>query len=131
MSSSIVRKALQLVDEDSHPKTKKHKKELKAKDILGGGKLKNVHSTKKLTVTELRKSMKPKEEIYRKNLEKLERIKTITTVQLNEESLNKIIERGVSRRPISGKPKIKNKKEKETVFTEEDFKKFEEEYTGE
>lgn len=38
-----------------------------------------------------------------------------------------IIERAVTRKPIK-KIKKKSKKDKKTAFTEEDFKKFEEEY---
>lgn len=132
MSAALVRKSLEIVDEDRVPKTKKQKKEMKAKHIFGGGKLKNMEGSKKLTISELRKTMKPKEEIYKKNLEKLKLIKSLTTIKLNEDTLNKIIERGVTKKPVCGKPKTKkNKKDKETVFTEEDFRKFEEEYVGE
>ncbi|XP_045465481.1 active regulator of SIRT1-like [Harmonia axyridis] len=128
MSSSIVRKALQIVDDDSSSKYKPNKK-MKAKDVLVGGRWKNMQSTKKLTISELRKTMQCKEEIYRKNMEKLELIKKLTNIQLNQDALDIILERGVTGKPISGNPKIRKKKEKTSAFTEEDFKKFEREYT--
>lgn len=39
-----------------------------------------------------------------------------------------IIERAVTRKPVKKIKKKKSKKDKKTAFTEEDFKKFEQEY---
>ncbi|KAL3271432.1 hypothetical protein HHI36_021918 [Cryptolaemus montrouzieri] len=130
MSSSIVKQALEIVDRDDLRQQRyRQKKEKKAKDVLAAKHLKDLHGSKKLTISELRKTFTPKEEIYEKNLKKLALLRKITTVQIDEEIRNQIIERSVTKRPITSKSK--KKKDKQTVFTEEDFKKFEEEYTGE
>lgn len=87
----------------------------------------NLISTKrKLTITEARKESQLKQELLKENLQQLEQIKKLCTINLDKKVTNQIIERAVSKRPIRNKPKPK--KEKATAFTEEDFKRFEEEY---
>ncbi|KAF5276513.1 hypothetical protein FQA39_LY06582 [Lamprigera yunnana] len=123
MSSSIVRKSLSIVDSDFSGKGKLLKKNKKKaqKDILT--------SEKKITVTELRRKNKSKDQIQKENLEKLKLIQEICTVELPENITKKIIERGVTKKPIHIKEKPK--KVVKTAFTEEDFEKFEREYFNE
>ncbi|KAK9883802.1 hypothetical protein WA026_001996 [Henosepilachna vigintioctopunctata] len=129
MSSSIVKQSLAILESDDLTLPKKNKKEKKTKDIFAGKHLKDLQGTKKISLSETRKTLLSKEEIYKKNLKKLELLKQVTTLKLDEEIKNRIIQRNVTKRPVKGKSK--KKKDKKTVFTEEDFKKFEEEYTGE
>lgn len=83
----------------------------------------------KLNIVEIRKKRKSQSEILNANLEKLKLIKEICTIEIEKEAVHKLIERAVTRRPIKSKPK--SKKSQKTAFTEEDFKKFEEEYFDE
>ncbi|XP_056632498.1 active regulator of SIRT1-like [Diorhabda sublineata] len=138
MSASLVRKGLQIVDPQYDKPNKRKKKsdvftlapqnhKLIKKVQKQGKEFKiNLLSTeKKLTVTEARKNNKSKEQLLEENLRKLKRIKKASRVQLDKNLVKQIIDRAVNKRPIR---KIKPKTEKKTAFTEEDFKKFEEEY---
>nr|CAH7713266.1 unnamed protein product [Callosobruchus chinensis] len=142
MSASLVRKGLQIVDPEYNINKQNRKKK---KDILSIApenhrlikkiqrnngksiKIGLLSTNRKLTVAELKKQLKPKEQILKENLKKLELIKEASRVNLDKETVKKIVERAVTRRPIKGKSK-KSKKNQKTAFTEEDFKKFEEEY---
>ncbi|KAG5885203.1 hypothetical protein JTB14_012227 [Gonioctena quinquepunctata] len=143
MSASLVRKSLSIVDPQFNTNSKKRKRELfgrtpDSQKLLAktykksgkkGAKVNLLSKEKKLTVTEARKHHKSKEQILRENLRKLELIKAASRVQLDEKKLNQIIERAVTRRPLENPAVLE--KEEGTVFTEEDFKKFEEEYFDE
>ncbi|CAH1968265.1 unnamed protein product [Acanthoscelides obtectus] len=144
MSASLVRKSLQIVDPEYNINKQSRKKK---KDVLSiapqnhkltkkfqrrGAKTIKIgllSSEKKLTVAELRKQLKPKQEILKENLKKLQLIKEASKVELDRETVAKIVERAVTKRPI--KKRSKKTKNQKTVFTEEDFKTFEEEYFDE
>ncbi|KAK4877293.1 hypothetical protein RN001_009799 [Aquatica leii] len=124
MSASIVRKSLEIVDSDFSSKgksSKKSKKNKKQNEILP--------SQRKVTVTEIRKKSKTKDQRLRENLAKLKLIKKICTIDLDKNVTRKIIKRGVTKKPVHIKEK--SKKPKKTAFTEEDFAKFEQEYFNE
>ncbi|VEN56600.1 unnamed protein product [Callosobruchus maculatus] len=142
MSASLVRKSLQIVDPEYNINKQSRRKKknilsiapenhrLTKKIQSNNGKSIKIgllSTNRKLTVAELRKQLKPKEEILRQNLRKLELIKEASKVNLDKETVQKIVERAVTKRPIKKKSK-KSKKNQKTAFTEEDFKKFEEEY---
>ncbi|XP_072392867.1 active regulator of SIRT1-like [Diabrotica undecimpunctata] len=142
MSAALVRKSLQIVDPQCGSKIGKRKGKSDVfalahqnQKLIGKAQRKgktekvNLLSTeKKLTVAEARKYNKSKEQILQENLKKLELIKSASKVELDQKLVKQIIDRAVSRRPIR---KIKPKQQKKTAFTEEDFKKFEEEYFDE
>ncbi|XP_975978.3 active regulator of SIRT1 [Tribolium castaneum] len=145
MSSALVQKALEIVDPDFRKQAKVKKSKNNTKDVFNlipdklkitknisrkGRKEKTgvLSTSKKLTVLEAKKTFKSKDEILKENLKKLKEIKNVCTIELDKETTEKIIQRAVTRRPV--KEKKKRKKTQTTVFTEEDFKKFEEEYTG-
>ncbi|KAF5273296.1 hypothetical protein FQR65_LT04718 [Abscondita terminalis] len=127
MSASIVRKSLAIIDSDFKDKAKslskknkKHKKQ-KQKEVL--------QTERKVTVSEIRKKSKTKEQILNDNLKKLELIKKICTIDLDPAITSKIIQRGVTKKPIQAEEK--KKKHEKSAFTEEDFAKFEQEYFNE
>lgn len=93
------------------------------------GKVNLLNTTKKLTVTELRKSQDKKAKTLKAQLKKAHLLREICKVELDKETTRTIIERAVTRRPV--RPKRNSKKSQKTVFTEEDFKRFEEDYFGE
>ncbi|EFA00824.1 hypothetical protein TcasGA2_TC003712 [Tribolium castaneum] len=145
MSSALVQKGLEIVDPDFRKQAKVKKSKNNTKDVFNlipdelkitknisrkGRKEKTgvLSTSKKLTVLEAKKTFKSKDEILKENLKKLKEIKNVCTIELDKETTEKIIQRAVTRRPV--KEKKKRKKAQTTVFTEEDFKKFEEEYTG-
>lgn len=83
----------------------------------------------KISITELVKERKLKENILTENLKKLKKLQRICTIDLDKEVTRQLIERAVTKRPV--KLRKKTKVSKKTAFTEEDFKKFEEEYFDE
>lgn len=83
----------------------------------------------KTSITEVVKQHTSREDILKQNLRKLKRIKRICTIDLDQEVTRQLIERAVTKRPV--KLRKKTKGTKKTVFTEDDFKKFEEEYFDE
>jgi len=95
------------------------KKELKLKKI-------GLPVEKKYTVQDAKKNLKTKQQRIAENLRKLELIQKHSRVVLDDHSTNNIIERAVTRRPI--KSQSKKSKDSKTAFTEEDFRRFEEEY---
>jgi hypothetical protein len=144
MSAALVQKALEVVDPDFN-KYSKGKKPKNAesvfhlmpesqkitKNITRKGRKEKVGvlaTSKKLTVLEAKKNFKSKDEILRENLKKVKEIRKACRIELDKETTEKIIERAVTRKPV--KAKKKTKKAQKTAFTEEDFKKFEEEYVG-
>ncbi|XP_023012379.1 uncharacterized protein [Leptinotarsa decemlineata] len=144
MSTSLVRKSLSVVDPQFNVNSKKKRKnelfglnsdnkKILAKTYKKGGKKDSkvnlLSKEKKLTVSEAKKTYKSKEQILKENLRKLELIKTASKVEIDEKTVKQIIERAVTRRPLTNTPA--KEKDQGTVFTEEDFKKFEEEYFDE
>lgn len=88
-----------------------------------------LKTTRKLTVVELKKNIKPKEEVIKQNIKKLRLLHEACKIELDKEITRQIIERAVTRRPV--KSRTKRKTSQKTAFTEEDFKKLEEEYFDE
>lgn len=78
----------------------------------------------------MRQNLKSKEDRLKENLKKLQIIKEHSAVKLDKLVARQLIERAVTKRPVNIQQRGK-KKQKKTVFTEEDFKKFEEEYIDE
>ncbi|XP_018577519.1 active regulator of SIRT1-like, partial [Anoplophora glabripennis] len=88
----------------------------------------NILSHKnKINIVEAKRNFKTRDQILKENLEKLKLIKEASKVTLDKETINQIIERAVTKRPVK-KVKKQKKDNSKTAFTEEDFKKFEEEY---
>ncbi|KAJ8924564.1 hypothetical protein NQ315_000713 [Exocentrus adspersus] len=144
MSASLVRKGLEIVESahDTGYKRNKRKKEVFqlvpenqkviAKNRQKGGKVETVNllsHKNKVNVTDIRKKIKTKDQILKDNLKKLKLIKKASRISLDKDIIHQIIERAVTRRPVTKKKQ--QEKDKKTVFTEEDFKKFEEEYFDE
>lgn len=88
-----------------------------------------LNKTKKITVSELRKSKESKEKVAKANLKKLRQLREICKIDLDKEITRQIFKRAVTKRPVP--PKRKSKKSQKTVFTEEDFQRFEEDYFAE
>lgn len=86
-------------------------------------------ATKKLTVSELRKKQKNKKNSTGEALKKLHKLRKVCKIQLDKETTRQLFERAVTGRPV--KQRNKSQKSKKTAFTEEDFKRFEEEYFDE
>ncbi|GLV31588.1 hypothetical protein CBL_07349 [Carabus blaptoides fortunei] len=131
MSSALLRKSLALCDPDleqsNNLKSKRNNKEKKLKArVTKLDKKQVITSNKKVSVTEAREKLKTKERILQENLARIKLLKKKCAVKLDKDIADKVIERALTRKPIA--PKIEKKPEESTVFTEEDFKKFEEEY---
>ncbi|XP_017779001.1 PREDICTED: active regulator of SIRT1-like [Nicrophorus vespilloides] len=144
MSAAIVRQSLALVDDTFNQLPGKVKKNKKVHDLMPDnqklnrsivrkgrkvGKVNLLQTEKKLTVSELKKTLKTKEQIKKENLEKLRLIRDTCRIELDESITSKILERAVRKRPL--KSESRSKEPETTAFTEEDFKKFEEEYHDE
>ncbi|RZB40501.1 hypothetical protein BDFB_005743 [Asbolus verrucosus] len=144
MSSALVQKALEIVDPEFN-KGSKGKKSKQSKNVFNlmpenhkitttinrkgrKEKISLVATSKKLTVTEAKKNLKSEKTILKNNLKKLREIRKASTIELDKKITEQIIERAVTKRPVKAKPK--SKKIQKTAFTDEDFKKFEEEYLG-
>ncbi|XP_066262017.1 active regulator of SIRT1-like [Euwallacea similis] len=142
MSAAIVRKALELVDpEFCEQKARKRKNKTISSSSLFPEKYKieklaaeansfnlHPHNSKKYTIQEAKRELvyKSRSEILKRNLKKLEKIHRHSKVVLDETTTKNIVERAVTRRPITTKPKKSN--QVNSTFTEKDFKQFEEEY---
>ncbi|XP_050314097.1 active regulator of SIRT1-like [Anthonomus grandis grandis] len=134
MSAALVKQALEIVDPDfttkaSKKKTKTNsflKEKLRNTSIQKGKNRLDLSREKRYTIEEARRSVKSKDQILRDNLYKLELIKKHSKVHLDPKATAHIIQRAVSRRPISSEQDAS--RVEKTAFTEEDFKKFEEEY---
>lgn len=131
MSSALLRRSLAICDptieESRKEKSKRNKKikELQAR-VTKLNKNEIIKSDRKISVQEARQKLQQKKQILEHNLKLIKLSKKARKVNLNQEITEKIIERAVTRKPISNKPP--EKKEEQTAFTEEDFKKFEAEY---
>lgn len=131
MSSALLRKSLALCDPDleqsNNLKSKRSKKDKKLKArVTKLDKKQVITSDKKVSVIEAREKLKAKEKILQDNLARIKLLKKKCAVKLDKDIADKVIERALTRKPII--PKIEEKPEESTAFTEEDFKKFEEEY---
>ncbi|KAF7273792.1 uncharacterized protein LOC143205862 [Rhynchophorus ferrugineus] len=139
MSAALVKQALEVVDPDFKTKGSKNKKKSDVLALLPQhhktigksykkGKKEKVGLAfkKKQTVQEAKKELKTKGQILKENLRKLELIKRNSIIILDKKHTQNIIERGRTKRPIE-RTEEKRKKSK-TVFTDEDFEKFEKEY---
>lgn len=124
MSSALVKKSLLLCDADQ--KGKKLKKSKLKGIVTKINKNTTLKSAKKVTVQEAIKLQKVREETFRENLERLREAKKANVVRLDEEITSTIIERAVPRWYM--KQETVDTTKEGTLFTEEDFKKFEEEY---
>ncbi|ERL89863.1 hypothetical protein D910_07222 [Dendroctonus ponderosae] len=130
MSAALVRQALGLVDRDSDtlgaPSSKRQ-------PLSGVSKSRRKRKQARFTVEEARGASQPPKDVLQTNLRKLELIKKHSRVVLNERATKNvssaIIERAVSRRPLSTPPV--DPRDGATAFTEEDFQKFEAEYMQE
>lgn len=126
MSAALVKKSLQL-SETNCEKSKNNKKRNKTKArVTKVNKQHQIISNKKLSVEEARKSLKKREEILKNNLQVLKSAKEACKVKINKDTTEQILER--ARRRSQRYPKEVEVAREETAFTEEDFKKFEEEY---
>lgn len=125
MSTSLLKKGL-ILCEDTKPQRSLVKK-LKNPKARVTKKDKNnyIKSHKKFSVNEARRQLESQKEILKHNLQMLKNAKKNLKVTLNKETADQIVERATSRKFKSFKSV---EEEKGTVFTEEDFKKFEEEY---
>jgi len=139
MSAAIVRQALEIVDPDFKTKGPRKSKSNafslfpEKYKIIGrvskkGAKAEKIGLPveKKYTVQDAKKNLKTKQQRIAENLRKLELIQKHSRVVLDDHSTSNIIERAVTRRPI--KSQSKKSKDSKTAFTEEDFRRFEEEY---
>ncbi|KAG7205427.1 hypothetical protein KM043_007420 [Ampulex compressa] len=138
MSNSLVRKGLELLGYDNDPKQeKKKRKYTKYKGALDLIPTKHRIISKndttdlgsilgrsgKTTVYETRKRITARKDPTEENVR---RLLTLSSSRIDPETADKLLNRAVKKRYI---PKEEKPKETEkTVFTEEDFKKFEEEY---
>lgn len=133
MSSALLRKSLALCDPDleefasQKKRGKKIKKELKVKPRETQlSKSQVLRGDRKVTIQEAKANFLKKKDILKENLKRIKLMRKKGKVELNSDITEKLIERALTRKPIKNKPK--EEKEKKTAFTEEDFKKFEEEY---
>ncbi|XP_030754791.1 active regulator of SIRT1-like [Sitophilus oryzae] len=141
MSAALVKQALEIVDPDFKTNNKASRRKNKTdasslfpehhriigKSYKKGKKEKiGLGFEKKLSVQEAKKQFKTKEQILKENLKKLEVIRENSKITLNKEQTKNIIERARTRRPIESRGK--KSKQPKSAFTDEDFKKFEEEY---
>ncbi|XP_044736183.1 uncharacterized protein LOC123298288 [Chrysoperla carnea] len=135
MSASLVRKSLQLVDSNN---TKDHRKKrgssnqqkshFLTKSILKKGKKEKVNLLqvqKKLTVEDIKRELRNKQNKLQENVEKLKKLHK--SVELDPETTQLILERAIQKRPVSIQSTQKEKPE-ESIFTEQDLKDIEEEY---
>ncbi|XP_058792502.1 active regulator of SIRT1-like [Phymastichus coffea] len=139
MSKSLVRKSLELLDSEtdsSKDKKRKRNKSSGALDlipvnqrILAKTKKRGCHSvlkrTSKLTVDEVKKQLALKADPTDENVQ---RLLSLSKHALDSETTEKILMRAVEKHYVIKKEKPVE--EEKTVFNEEDFQKFEAEYTG-
>ncbi|CAK9806750.1 Active regulator of SIRT1 [Anthophora plagiata] len=138
MSNSLVRKGLELLGyEKSVKQEKKKRKHIKYKgtlDLIPAKHrilFKNAETdlgtilgrSSKVTVYETQKKLATQEDPTDKNVQ---RLLMLSTNRIDQETSSKLLDRAIKKRYI---PKAQKPKEPETTaFTEEDFKKFEQEY---
>ncbi|KOC60065.1 Active regulator of SIRT1 [Habropoda laboriosa] len=138
MSNSLVRKGLELLGyEKGIKQEKKKRKHIKYKGTLDLIPAKHrilskndktdlgtiLGRSSKVTVYETQKKLATREDPTDKNVQ---RLLMLSTNRIDQDTANKLLDRAVKQRYI---PKARKPKESETTaFTEEDFKKFEQEY---
>lgn len=138
MSNSLVRKGLELLDYEKTIKREKKKRKhanykgaldlIPAKHRILSGSDKSDLGTilgrsSKVTVYETQKKLATQEDPTAENVQ---RLLMLSKNHIDQNTINKLIDRAVKKRYI---PKPQKPKEPETTaFTEEDFKKFEQEY---
>ncbi|XP_033209138.1 active regulator of SIRT1-like [Belonocnema kinseyi] len=139
MSNSLVHKSLELLEYEQEIKQGKSKKRSKNKGILDliptnhrlTSKRKKsktetpVNRSSRLNIYEAKKRLEAKTDPTEGNIKKL---LLLGNSRLDSETADKLIERAVKKRYIH---KEEKREEQTTVFTEEDFKKFEQEYLAE
>ncbi|XP_043486140.1 active regulator of SIRT1-like [Polistes fuscatus] len=142
MSNSLVRKSLELSGYNDFKKEKKKKKNkhngykgtlelIPAKHRIVSSKEKtNINNifgwSKKVNIEEAKKRLESKKDLTEENVQNL---LLLSSNHLDQHMVDKVLKRAVEKRYTK---KLKKKKKQEsTVFTEEDFKKFEEEYIDE
>lgn len=126
MSASILKKSLLLVDPSislNNTETRSKSKNL--------NKNKHIQKPKQIIqIDQYRKQVKTNKDIYNENLNKIKKIKEATKINIDKTVTQQIILRNLQKRPVRLYKKKKSEDNK-TEFTEEDFAKFAEEYTGE
>ncbi|XP_072753686.1 uncharacterized protein [Anoplolepis gracilipes] len=141
MSNSLVHKSLELLSYEKNPQ-KEQKKRKKRKDVRYKGildliptkhriisKHDNTDSdtvlvrSSKTTVYETQKRIATHQDPTDENIQ---RLLLLSNNRINPETANKLLHRAVKKRYT--RQQEKPKESEETAFTEEDFKKFEQEY---
>ncbi|KAL2714426.1 active regulator of SIRT1-like isoform X1 [Vespula squamosa] len=137
MSNSLVRKSLELSGYDDMKKEKKKKKHNGYKGtleliptkhrIISSKEKTNINNilglSNKVSVYEAKKQLETKKDLIEENVQNL---LLLSSNCLDQHTVDKVLKRAVKKRYI---PKEKKKtKQESTAFTEEDFKKFEQEY---
>ncbi|KAJ8688232.1 hypothetical protein QAD02_024027 [Eretmocerus hayati] len=137
MSKSLVKKSLELVSDDLDVKKDKRKrrkvKSSGALDLIPAnhrlvtkGKRKDIlQRSSEVTVYQAKKSLQSKVDPTEENVQ---RLLHLSNNRLDSEASEKLLNRARNRRYIVEEEKPVE--EERTVFTEEDFKKFEAEYAG-
>lgn len=142
MSNSLIRKSLELSGYNDFKKEKKKKKNkhngykgtlelIPAKHRIISSKEKtNINNifgwSKKVNIYEAKKKLESKKDLTEENVQNL---LLLSSNHLDQHTVDKVLKRAVEKRYTK---KLKKKKKQEsTAFTEEDFKKFEEEYIDE
>lgn len=125
MSAALLKKSLSLCENTD--KTNRTKAKRQKARITNIDKKRDITSTRKLSVIEVKQQLKSKETILKHNLQMLKEAKKACKVKLNKDITDQIVKRATSRKDRSPQKPVETRRE-ETLFTEEDFKKFEEEY---
>ncbi|XP_046830265.1 active regulator of SIRT1-like [Vespa crabro] len=140
MSNSLVRKSLELFEYDDLKKEKKKKKHNSYKGtlelipakhrIISFKEKTNINNilgrSNKVTVYEAKKRLESKKDLMEENIQNL---LLLSSNCLDQHTVDKVLKRAVKKQYI---PKKKKKpKQESTAFSEEDFKKFEQEYVDE
>lgn len=123
MSSALLKKALSLCESDQKKKTSKHKGKTRVTKL---DKKQIIQGNRKITVAEAREQLKAREKILTDNLQMIKEARKASTVKIPRELSEQIVQRAIPRK--NRKHKETEEVNEETLFTEEDFKKFEEEY---
>ncbi|XP_011499012.1 PREDICTED: active regulator of SIRT1-like [Ceratosolen solmsi marchali] len=137
MSNSLVKKSLELLTFENdvvNDKSKKRKSTsagildlipTKHRLISKDNKKVILKRSSTLTVADAKKKLETKSNRMEENIRKLLRL---SNCKYDEEVMKKVIDRGVKKRYLTEEDKPVE--EEKTVFTEEDFQKFEAEYFG-
>lgn len=126
MSAALLKKSLSLCDGINKSKTNSKKLKKQQARVTQIGKKCELKSDRKLSVIEARQQLKSQEETLKSNIQMLKKAKKACKVKLSKEITDQFLERATSRKYTTPKEIEINKEE--TVFTEEDFNKFQEDY---